>query len=262
MKLKLQEAVPAIINSNALCMQERECCSAESTGVEDSSDEGTAVSESTSAEDTSDESNVVGATTTAADPLAPSAVSVPDSNMLDALVAGLREARLLACARRACCGNTSDNLRSSELSDTPAPSQTQDLVAATRAARLNAAAQRVALTAAHIAAMRNRSFVEFVVTICTVAGTCFEIAHLHPGMQICELCEIVAEKIEIPSFAVRLMIEGQVLHMSYHGLSLGMAGIAEGSRLTLVKAFGWAKPDIPKLSELERQWCGEPQFRS
>lgn len=93
----------------------------------------------------------------------------------------------------------------------------------------------------------------FSVTILTLDGASKEAKGVCSNTQVCDLVDFVAEHFEIPSFAVRLLLDEQVLHMSCEGTTLGMVGIAEGSELLLVRNFGWGKPDIRLLAELVKQ---------
>jgi hypothetical protein len=94
----------------------------------------------------------------------------------------------------------------------------------------------------------------FSVTVSTVTGVCETFERLHADTEVFKLCELVAKRFGIPDFAVRLMIGGQVIHMSCIGMTLDMAGIAEGSDLLLVKQFGWGKPDLRTLDDMEKRW--------
>lgn len=94
----------------------------------------------------------------------------------------------------------------------------------------------------------------FSVTVSTVTGVCETLERLHADTEVFKLCELVAKRFGIPDFAVRLMIGGQVIHMSCIGMTLDMAGIAEGSDLLLVKQFGWGKPDLRTLDDMEKRW--------
>lgn len=93
----------------------------------------------------------------------------------------------------------------------------------------------------------------FSVIILTLDGASRVVTGVCSNTQVCELVDCVAAQFEIPSFAVRLMLDEQVLHMSFEGTTLGMVGIADGSELLLVKNFGWGKPDIRLLAELAAQ---------
>jgi len=94
----------------------------------------------------------------------------------------------------------------------------------------------------------------FSLTVSTVTGVCETLERLHADTEVFKLCELVAKRFGIPDFAVRLMIGGQVIHMSCIGMTLDMAGIAEGSDLLLVKQFGWGKPDLRTLDDMEKRW--------
>mmetsp|Transcript_67185 Transcript_67185/g.104970 ORF Transcript_67185/g.104970 Transcript_67185/m.104970 type:complete len:525 (+) Transcript_67185:60-1634(+) len=94
----------------------------------------------------------------------------------------------------------------------------------------------------------------FSVTVSTVTGVCETLDRLHADTEVFKLCELVAKRFGIPDFAVRLMIGGQVIHMSCIGMTLDMAGIVEGSELLLVKQFGWGKPDLRMLDDMEKLW--------
>lgn len=96
----------------------------------------------------------------------------------------------------------------------------------------------------------------FSVTVSSMTGVLFDIPNLQPKTQIFELCQKVAELCSMPPFAVRLLHQTEVLHMSWTDVSLDDLGLKQGSQLLLVKQFGWAKPNLQKLSELQRHWQG------
>jgi hypothetical protein len=96
----------------------------------------------------------------------------------------------------------------------------------------------------------------FSVTVNTMSGTCETIEDLHAEMHALELCELVAARFKLPNFAVRLMFNDQVIHMSCVGMTLRKAGIVKGSQLLLVKNFGWSKPDLSLLDDMQKQWRG------
>jgi len=96
----------------------------------------------------------------------------------------------------------------------------------------------------------------FSVAVSSVTGTLLNIPNLQPHTQVSELCQKVALSCSMPLFAVRLLHQSDVLHMSWTGVSLADLGLKQGSQLMLVKQFGWARPDLHKLCELQRQWQG------
>jgi len=97
----------------------------------------------------------------------------------------------------------------------------------------------------------------FSIAVSSMTGTLFDIPNLQPNTHVFELCQKVAELCSMPLFAVRLLHQTEVLHMSWTGVSLDDLGLKQGSQLMLVKQFGWGKPDLHKLCELQRQWQGE-----
>jgi len=232
--------------------KEHACSSSQSTRAEDNSDQSSSVEESLVADDSS------------------------NCNRMHTLVAALREARQSACTRRfaladgtSCVAEdlegtavgcaTTDQERFTA-SETAGGSRVEGLVAELRAARVNAASRCAAASAA---ARKQRATVAaigrgpFSVTVNTMTGSCHTIGRLFSDMQVCDLCEIIADHFGIPNFAVRLVLDDQVFHMSHVDMSLDMANIAEDSQLMLTKCFGYAKPDVTRLGELEKQWRGE-----
>merc|ERR1719401_1740725 len=95
----------------------------------------------------------------------------------------------------------------------------------------------------------------YSVIVSSMIGRCETFMGLHEDMQVCRLCALVGKRFEIPDFAVRLMCDEKVIHMS-DAMTLGMAGVVEGSQLLLVKNFGWARPDLRQLTDMEKQWRG------
>lgn len=223
---------------------EQEVSGTESTSFEDTSDKSTVADENITAEDARDENSGT------------ELVSTPDSssesNKTQVLVAALRDARLRACARRsslsASRGSVPDDWQHPRTGDTAVGSKMEDIVATLRAARINAAMQR---------ASKRATYGPFTITMFGLNGDCHEFCNLYAEMQVADLCDKVADRLGIPNFAVRLIHDGQVFHMSHQDTSLGMVGIKDGAQLMLAKQFGWAKPDIRRLAELERQWRGD-----
>lgn len=107
-------------------------------------------------------------------------------------------------------------------------------------------------------AEQEKEQVSFSVTINTMIGGCNEIKSLYADTHVESLCEMVAKEFGIPSFAVVLMHNESLLNIST-GMSLEMAGIEDGSQLFLVKQFGWAKPDVRMMADLDswRNWRRE-----
>lgn len=96
----------------------------------------------------------------------------------------------------------------------------------------------------------------FSIAVSSMTGVLLvDIPNLQPNTQVSVLCQKVAECCSMPLFAVRLVHQAEVLHMSWTG-SLDDLGLKQGSRLTLLKQFGWAKPDLHTLCELQREWQG------
>lgn len=243
--------------------KEQACSSSQSTSAEDNSDQSTIVGESLVADDSSETNGIV-------------PVDLTTSSRMQALVAALREARQAACARRSALadgtGCVAEDLEQtivgcdateqerSIASEAAGASKVEGLVAELRAARVNAASRCATATAA---ARKQRATLAaiargpFSVTVNTMTGSCHTIGRLFADMQVCDLCEMIADHFGIPNFAVRLLLDDQVFHMSQVDMSLDMANITEDSQLMLTKCFGYAKPDVTRLGELEKQWRGE-----
>lgn len=98
---------------------------------------------------------------------------------------------------------------------------------------------------------------EFSVTIRTMAGSSLELGGLSETMEVCELCQKVGLAFKLPAFAVRLLHGREVLHISCEVATLKLVGVVHGVELVLVKQWGWAKPDLRKLAELQRHWSGQ-----
>merc|ERR1740129_1771245 len=225
------------------------------------------VDESTVAEETSDERNEVcvsSATTdslmlSSDDALTHSSDDAPSSHRTEALVATLRDARLRAEAQRLargdCHGEGPKEARPSD--DTAGPSNVANIVFDLRAARLDAAMRRTALPPSLQVLGGITADALFTVTVIDLSGHRYSFTRLHSDMQVGEFVEVVAKRLQVPPFVVRLILDGQVLDMSQERVCLGMMGIQEGSELTLVKHS--VRPDVQQLAELERQWRGETQ---
>merc|ERR1712072_1646238 len=97
----------------------------------------------------------------------------------------------------------------------------------------------------------------FTVTVCSMSGSCHNIDNLNAKTPVLELCEIIASRFAVPNFAVRLIFGDEVLHMSQPGVTLGACGVSGGSELMLAINWGWAKPDLQTLVQLEKQWRGQ-----
>jgi hypothetical protein len=187
------------------------------------------------------------------------AAGVADGNglhNLESLITSLRDARNRASSRRAVLGCAIAGVAEEEdLHNSESP------VASLRHARIRANSRRAALACATAAltGIDNGSRWEgssFSITVSTMNGNCHDISGLYSNMPANELCAIVAERLEIPVFAVYLVWGSQALHASMVPTSLGLLDIREGSQLTLAKDFGWAKPDLTLLTGLEKQWQG------
>lgn len=227
--------------------------SAESTSAEgDSSEESSIVYEPPAIEEASeDESTAIGESSE--DLISQgSAVFESASDRRQALVAGLREARLRAYTQRTGQDCPNESLEGSGLADREFRCSREHLLSEVRDLRTKAAICRASLTATQAPIEEM-----FTVTICTMNGSCHQIDNLNSRTQVGELCEIVATRLAIPNFAVRLIFGDEVLHMSQPGVTLGIVGVSEGSQLMLAINWGWAKPDLRTLVELEKQWRGE-----
>lgn len=164
----------------------------------------------------------------------------------DALVGILRAARQQAHGRRIALRSEAD-CKSEVVIDDGARLSKEELVAALRDTRESAAFQRMSASidtpkAATVAAT-------FAVTIVILNGS-HRVYGVHSHMVVEELVELVASAFKIPIFAVRLLWKEEILHMSQPATPLHVLGIEEGVQLTLVKNFGWAKPDVTKIHEL------------
>jgi len=227
--------------------------SSESTTIDDISVAGESSNESVFADcdDSSDEicfADCAGST------------AMPQLSRTEALVASLRYARRRAHARRTALNARTDCAVEEVVADDTASCSNAELLAAVRTAREHVTSQRLALstgtatkateaTGATFAAITERA-ATFAVTVLTMAGASRELSRLHSDMLVGELVERVADAFEIPNFAVRLLWDEDVLHMSQPHMTLHMAGIQDGSQLTLAKNFGWGKPDVTKLCQL------------
>lgn len=173
------------------------------------------------------------------------ATANPELTKTEALAA-LREARQRAHARRVSMypqsGSTNKQLHA-ECSDKAQLLETARVARRWIAVRKERASLRKATDSAPTSE-------PFAVKICTVGGDCHSIDGLYSDTLVSELVDRVADVMKIPSFAVRLLWQEQILHMSQPLASLDMFGIEEGSELSLAKNFGWAKPDVTKLHEL------------
>lgn len=168
----------------------------------------------------------------------------------DVLVASLRHARQQAHARRIASGSKA-NCSSEVVGDDGQQICKMELISALRDARQRATSERMRPRFSDVPAAATEA--SFAVGIVRLDGSLTEVDGLHSHMIVEELVELVANSFKIPNFAVRLMWDGQILHMSQPAIPLHSLGIREGVQLTLVKNFGWAKPDVSKLHCL-RQW--------
>jgi len=164
----------------------------------------------------------------------------------DALVASLRHARQQAHDRRIALGSQAD-CASEVVIDDGANLSKVELIAALRDVRGNVASQRMRPLFSDMPTAATEA--TFAVAIVSLDGSSREVYGLHSHMIVEELVELVANTFKIPNFAVRLMWKGDILHMSQPATPLHMLGIEEGVQFTLVKNFGWAKPDVSKLHE-------------
>jgi len=175
--------------------------------------------------------------------------AVPELSRTEALVANLGDARRRAQTRRIALSDRTHSALEEMVADDTAACSKAELLAAVRFAREHVTSHRQALSTA-TARLSPATEDTFAVTILTMAGASCELSRLHSDMLVRELVGRVADAFEIPAFAVRLMWDGQVIHMSQPPMTLHMAGIQDGSQLTLAKNFGWAKPDVTKLQQL------------
>jgi hypothetical protein len=223
--------------------------SAESTSADGESSQGSSIADGTPAfeEASENESTAIGESCPGVPSQAPAAFEL-DSDRRQALVEELREARLRACALRTGKDCHDQSLTNNGLTQSDSQCTTENLIAEVRDLRMKAAIRRTSLDA--------RSEDMFTVSVCSMSGRCHNIDKLHANTQVLELCEIVASRFAIPTFAVRLIFGDEVLHMSQPGVTLGACGVSDGSELMLAINWGWAKPDLQTLVQLEKQWQG------
>lgn len=108
---------------------------------------------------------------------------------------------------------------------------------------------------------------EFSVNVITLAGECKQVNKLHMDDLLLSLYDKIAETFSIPSFAVRICVDGQLLEADSAEKSLGELGMSEDSDVMLMQIWGWAKPQLCLLEQLEKQWthpqtstqCGVPR---
>lgn len=101
----------------------------------------------------------------------------------------------------------------------------------------------------------------FSVTIRSVGGVEQQLDGLDGFVGIDQLCQRISNEFDLPVFAIRLLIEGQLYHSLSSG-SLGEIGVEEGSEITIVQDWGWAKPNLFELEELQRKWTRQPRAQA
>lgn len=94
----------------------------------------------------------------------------------------------------------------------------------------------------------------FSVLILNVAGEERAVSGLRPDDLLMTAYEKVALEFGIPSFAVRLTLDGRLLDGADAAKSLAELGFCETSELMLLQSWGWAKPRLDLLSHLEKRW--------
>lgn len=108
----------------------------------------------------------------------------------------------------------------------------------------------------------------FTVNIYSLAGDCKQVSNLHMGDSLLSLYDKIAEKFGIPSFAVRVCFDGQLLDADSATKTLSELGMSEDCDVMLMQVWGWAKPRLDLLEQLEKQWtrgqggtqCGVPSI--
>merc|ERR1711924_353138 len=98
----------------------------------------------------------------------------------------------------------------------------------------------------------------FSVNVINLAGETQQVSNLRLSNSLLELYEKIAEEFAMPSFAVRICVDGQLLGAESAEKSLGELGFCEESQVTLMKVYGWAKPQLDLLNQFEKQWERRP----
>lgn len=104
-------------------------------------------------------------------------------------------------------------------------------------------------------------YAEFSVNVLTLAGEAKQV-NTKSSDTLIDLSEKIAEKFAIPSFAVRLCHNGELLGAESTSKSLAQLGMTADSQVMLMQIWGWAKPQLDLLSELEKQWERRPPINS
>jgi len=98
----------------------------------------------------------------------------------------------------------------------------------------------------------------FSVNIVNLAGETQQVSNLRLSNSLSELYDRIAEEFAMPSFAVRVCVDGQLLGAESYEKSLGQLGFSEESEVMLVKVWGWAKPQLDLLTQFEKNWERRP----
>jgi len=98
---------------------------------------------------------------------------------------------------------------------------------------------------------------EFSVSVSNMCGDEKRITGLKPSMEFQELVKRVGLMYETPDAAVGLLCDGQKLTAIVPGnAQLRSTCLGQDSQLLLVKQFGWMRPNLRLLAELEKKWTG------
>merc|ERR1712003_96123 len=95
----------------------------------------------------------------------------------------------------------------------------------------------------------------FSVTVTSVGGAEHKLDGLSWSVGIDQLCQRIGDECNMPVFAVRLLIDGELYTSASLG-RLGEIGVEEGTEIALVQDLGWAAPDLSELERLQRKWSG------
>merc|ERR1712146_8207 len=87
-----------------------------------------------------------------------------------------------------------------------------------------------------------------------MGGEVQEVANLKLTDTLLHLYDKIAEQFAMPSFAVRICVDGQLLGAESENKSLGQLSFSEESEVMLVKVFGWAKPQLDLLTQFQKEW--------
>eukprot|EP00746_Dinoflagellata_sp_MGD_P162838 gnl/MRDRNA2_/MRDRNA2_90572_c0_seq1.p1 gnl/MRDRNA2_/MRDRNA2_90572_c0~~gnl/MRDRNA2_/MRDRNA2_90572_c0_seq1.p1 ORF type:complete len:226 (+),score=44.95 gnl/MRDRNA2_/MRDRNA2_90572_c0_seq1:56-733(+) len=98
----------------------------------------------------------------------------------------------------------------------------------------------------------------FSVNVCDIAGEIQQVANLKLSDTLLNLYDKIAEQCAVPSFAVRICVDGQLLGAESANQSLGQLGFSEESEVMLVKVWGWAKPQLDLLTQFQKEWERRP----